>query len=133
MLPMNFSRVIRRFAMPLPVAVYDVTGGYEAGEWKWAEPVLRRENLEAVVLQLSVEQLQLYQEGNIADGGIALLTSEPMHISGAHREDETEKDTQSFVLYQGQKWRVVGDGFLSGIGNVGNTTTHCWHCLRWFE
>ena len=133
MLPMDFSDVISKFATPLPVEVYDVTGGYEFGEWKWQEPVLRRRNLETVVLQLSIEQLQLYQQGNIADGGIALLTNEPMHISGAHRQDEGGADTQSFVVYQGQKWRVVGNGFLSGPGNVGNTTTHCWHCLRWFE
>ena len=128
---MNLSGVVSRFATPLPVEVYDVAGEYVSGEWVWGEPVLRVKNLKAVVLQLSIEQLQMYQEGNISDGGIALLTSEPMCVSGVHQEYDT--GVQSFVMYQGQKWRVVGDGFLSGPDNVGNTTTHCWHCLRWFK
>jgi len=134
---MDLSNVVRNFASPLPVEVYDVTGAYETGEWKWGEPVLRIANLTAVVLQLSLEQLQMYQEGNLSDGGISLLTDVPMHISGSFRDDAgtdtDETGIQSFVIYQGQKWRVVGDGFLSGMGNVGNTTTHCWHCLRWYK
>lgn len=129
---MDFSRVVRRFATPLPVAVYDVRGGYEAGEWRWLKETLRCEALQAVVLQMTVEELRLYPQGNITGGGIALLTAEPMHISGTLR-DGGEDDIQSYVVYQGIKWRVVGDGFLSGPGNAGNTGTHCFHCLRWFD
>ena len=132
LLPMDFTDVVSEFATPISVELYDVTGWYESGEWQWGEPVLRVGNLTTIVLQLSVEQLQVYQEGNISDGGIALLTNEPMYISGSHRED-VYPDIQSFVTYQGQKWRVVGDGFLSGSSNIGNTTTHCWHCMRWFK
>ena len=136
MLTMNFSRVLRRFATPLPVDVYDVACGYVDGAWKWGEPALRVKNIQAIVLQLSVEQVRQYRQGDVSDGGIAVWTKEWMHITGALRDDDAVLeggDLQSFVIYQDQKWRVVGDGFLSGRRNLGITVTHCWHCVRWFE
>lgn len=131
-LPMDFSPTLEAFRQPLPVVVSDAEGVYIDGVWEWGEPVQRALPIKAIVLSLGMEQLAFYQEGNVAEGGIAVLTREPLYFTDILTG--TVSDRQSFVEYQGRTFRVVGDGFISGpISLVGNASFKCYHCLRWIK
>ena len=134
---MNFSRTLARFASPLPIYIDDLEGTYanpeHPGEWRWGEPVRRPNGIQAIVLALSPQTLSFYKEGNVADGGIALLTQEFLYFTDIHAPS-VELNKQSIVRYQNRKFRVVGDGFISGWNSLdGNANFHCYHCLRYIE
>jgi len=138
---MDFSDTLEAFASPLPIYVDDSTGQYIAGEWVWG-PLVRRmvevapgvfepKRIRAVALMLGPETLFYYAHGNASSGGLALLTQEELFFSDV--DAAGERNVQSFVEYQGLKFRVNGDGFTSGPALAGNANFRCYHCLRYVE
>lgn len=128
-LPMDFSTTLQAFATRAPINVFDVTGEYIDGEWVWAEPIMRPKKIRAIVLALSVQTLFFYKEGNVSDGGIALLTQEQLFFTNINNTGAS--DTQTYVEYQNMRFRVVGDGFISQWNSlIGNANFKCYHCLR---
>lgn len=134
---MDFSATLEAFASPLNINVEDVEGSYVDGEWQWQEPVLRMNKagtaplkLKTIILALSVQTLFFYKEGNVSDGGIALLTQTPLYFTNINNAEEL--NVQSYIIYQNMRFRVVGDGFISGpfASLVGNANFKCYHCLR---
>lgn len=143
-LTMDFSATLDAFTTPLAVYVDDMEGTYEnpetPGEWIWSEPKRRTladgitpKAIRAIMLALSVQTLFFYKEGNVSDGGIALLTQEQLYFTNIHQPAK-ELNKQSLVIYQDRRFRVVGDGFISNWTSlVGNANFHCYHCLRYVE
>lgn len=141
---MDFSETLTAFATPLPIYVDDMEGTYSdperPGEWVGGELVRRMNKtgtkpllLRTIVLSLSVQTLFFYKEGNVSDGGIALLTQERLYFTDIYSPSE-EQNKQSIVTYQDRRFRVVGDGFISGWENlIGNGNFHCYHCLRYIR
>lgn len=136
-LTMDFSATLDAFYSPLDIQVEDVKGAYVDGEWIWQTPVTRMNaagtaplKLQAIVLQLSLQSLFFYKEGNVSDGGIALLTQTPLYFTNI--DNTGELNVQSYVLYQNMRFRVIGDGFISGplASLTGNANFKCYHCLR---
>lgn len=141
---MDFSETLYAFATPLPVYVDDMEGTYSdpehPGEWIWAKPIRRMNKagtgpllLRTIVVSLTVQTLYFYKEGNVSDGGIALLTQERLYFTDIRTPYE-EHNKQTLITYQDRRFRVVGDGFISGWDNlIGNGNFHCYHCLRYVE
>lgn len=143
-LTMDFSSTLDAFASPLNIYVDDMEGTYEnpdsPGEWVWSAPVRRMNKagtsprrLRSILLTLSVQTLFFYKEGNVSDGGIALLTQEQLFFTNIH-QPMVEQNKQSIITCNDMRYRVVGDGFISGWENlVGNGNFHCYHALRYVE
>lgn len=136
-LTMDFSITLDAFATPLSLYVEDREGTYDSperpGEWVWFPVVQRPAPIKTIVLALSLQQMALYKEGNVTEGGIALLTQEQLYYTNI-TTPYTEQNKQSFVLYQRMRFRVVGDGFISDYNSiVGNGNFHCYHALRYLE
>ena len=136
-LTMDFSSTLEAFASPLSIIVEDMTGGYDnedsPGEWIWGEPIQRETPIRAIALALSVQTLFFYKEGNVSDGGIALLTQDELFFTNIH-QPTIEQNKQSIITYQNLKFRVVGDGFIASWQSlIGNGNFHCYHCLRYIQ
>lgn len=133
--PFDFTNVLQAFASPIPITVYDSEGTYEFGEWKWTQPVAREKPLYAIVLQLAIQRLELTNEGNESDGGISLTVpaNTILYFTNANMAESVE-NKQSYVLYQGQRFRVLGTGFFSDKGSMlGNTNMKLYHCEKWLN
>jgi hypothetical protein len=142
---MDFSTTLNAFSSPLPIYVDDMEGGYDIdpdrpGVWVWG-PMVRRTQadgvtprpIQSIMLALTVQQLSLYQEGNVSQGGIALLTQEQLFYTNI-RQPTVEENKQSIVTYQDLLFRVVGRGFISDIASLtGNANFKVYHALRWVQ
>lgn len=126
MLPLRFSAPLRAFASPLPVTVYDTLGGYEDGQWVESEPLPRDKPIRAVVLAMSVPTLEFYREGNSSVMGITLHTQETLYFADVNNSADGQERRQSYVEYEGYRFRVAGTGFLRG-----NARVNLYHCVRY--
>ncbi len=130
--PFNFDAVLANFRNRAPVEVVTTRGQYIDGRWVEAEPEEGPRQIMCVVLALNPQTLALYAEGNIVDGGIAVWTKEEFFIRDPRRSDIESR--QTFVNYQGRRYRAVGDGLVSGGASLlGNMNINLYHCLRYFE
>lgn len=128
----NFDATFANFRNRAPVEVVTTQGQYVDGRWVETEPVEEPRTIMCVVLALNPQMLALYTEGNIVDGGIAVWTREQFFISDPKRSDIEAR--QTYVTYQGRRYRAVGDGLVSGGASpVGNMNINLYHCLRHFE
>lgn len=125
-LPMNFDTVLRTFGTPLPVTVLDTTGSYVDGEWAEADPVARPKPLPAIVLAMSPAKLEQYKEGDSSAAGISLHTKEKLYFTDINNAGQEQR--QSYVEYQGYRFRVVGTGFM-----LGNTNFNLYEAVRYFR
>ena len=125
-LPMNFDSVLQTFRSPLPVTAIDTTGGYVDGEWVETEPVPRSKPLAAIVLAMQPARLELYKEGDSSASGITLHTKETLYFTDIN--DAGQEQRQSYVEYQGYRFRVVGTGFI-----LGNTNFNLYDAVRFFR
>lgn len=121
-IPMNFNRVTDAFSKQ--VQVVHCIGRHVDGVWE-EEEIGDPEPLRAIVLALTIEQLEYYADGNSSSGGISVTTEKELFFSDA-KEDELEY-RQDYVLYKGYRFKVRGTGFM-----MGNTNKHIYHCVRYF-
>ena len=111
---MNFSTTFNAFAWQT-IQVEDMVGAYLNGAWEYQEePVLR--TIKAIPLAMKPEELELYQEGSASTAGITLTTNAELYF--ADLLADTQELRQSFVLYQGWRWKVMGQNLM--LGNVRN-------------
>lgn len=126
-LPMNFDAVLSAFRHPSPIPVYDTTGEYVDGEWTETDPVLRGD-ISAIVLAMKTADLEFYREGYSTDSGISLHTKDTLFWTDINSRPEGQESRQSYVDYQGYRFRVVGTGFM-----FGNTNFNIYHCVRYVK
>ena len=113
-LPLDMDDVLTSFDTPNTVQVYDRTGSRGAtGTWDYTVGATR--NIDAVVLQMSMQELMILTEGDVSGGGIILHTKETLYFQTPNTAGI--EDRQSFVLYQGFTFRVVATGFQSQNAN----------------
>lgn len=114
-LPMDFSDVLDTFESPAAVQAFETTGTRDTnGGWK-ETPGPARTLKGTVVLQLGIQQLALLNQGDVSLGGIALHTKETLYFRNPDNAGGESK--QSFVIYQGLTFRVVGTGFQQPNAN----------------
>lgn len=128
---LDFTRTLNAFASPLPLIVQDTVGYFRRGVWETSEPVAREKPIKAIVLHLNLQQLDILTEGSASAGGIAVLTQDLLYFTDPKYEGVSNQ--QSYVVYQGLRYRVVGEGLTSGPGLLGNANFNVYHCLRIIE
>jgi len=122
-IPMNFDKVTRAFSKV--VQVVHCVGKHVDGVWE-EEQIGEPEPLRAIVLALTIEQLEFYSDGNSSSGGISVTTDKELFYSDVNEEGLEHR--QDYVLYKGFKFKVRGTGFM-----MGNTNKHIYHCVRHFN
>ena len=126
MIPMNFNAVLSAFQSPLSVQVTDMTGAYQDGQWSETEAGERQ--ISAIVLAMKTADLEFYKQGYATDSGISITTKAELFFVDVNDTGEGQERRQSYVDYQGYRFRVAGTGFM-----MGNTNTHIYHCLRFTQ
>ena len=108
---MHFKRVFSRFKWEA-IEVMDIEGAYVDGVWaEDAENAVTR-TIEAIPLALSNEELRLVPDGEDSEGGITLTTQAELYFTDINATEQTT--VQSYVFYQGYRWRVVGTNLMRG-------------------
>ena len=125
MTPMDFRSVLETFAYPDPIPVWDTTGSRDpSGVWRESDPVPRG-TIRAIVLGLTTRDLEIYPEGEASQGGISLTTDAELYFSDVVDTGGGQETRQSYVEFQGRRYRVTGSALL-----YGNTAHHIYHALR---
>jgi hypothetical protein len=127
-LPLNLDVPLASFTFPLPIRVTEVEGINDNGRWK--STVLPERTIRAVVLVLDVEALEFLSGGDASASGINLMTKSELYFTDIRNDGDGEymDGRQSFIHYQGYKFRVIGDGFT-----MGNAGYRSYNCLRYLE
>jgi hypothetical protein len=112
-LPMNFDAALRAFRHPAPLPLIETVGRRTDGEWE--EQETRRYAIEAIVLAMPADKLELHKEGDSSTAGIILHTKETLFFTDINNSGQEQR--QSYVEYQGCRFRVTGTGFLKGNAN----------------
>lgn len=128
MIPLDLSLSFAAFAKPL--AVRDTGGGsYVGGRWT-PEPETSRTIL-AVVLQLSLRELEILNQGDASGGGIAIHTPSILYSADLLDDGTTNQQTrQSYIDYGGYAFRVTGDGFIAA-GSIPNANFNHYKAVRY--
>lgn len=121
-IPMNFDKVTQAFSKTVQVEHY--IGKHVDGVWA-EEKIGEAESIKAIVLALTIEQLEFYSDGNSSSGGISVTTDKELFFSDVNEEGLEAR--QDYVLYKGYKFKVRGTGFM-----FGNTNKRIYHCVRYF-
>ena len=88
-------------------------------------PVYQQE-IKAIVLMDSIEQQQFYADGNSTSGVLAVICNDKLYIADAFQGGQERR--QSYVIYDGLKYKVSASGKL-----FGNTNKHLYHCVRYLQ
>jgi len=123
-LPMNFDAVLAAFQHPALLPCTDTIGSYVDGQWQ-EEDAGNRE-IKAIVLAMPVAKLEFYKEGDASAAGIILHTKNTLYFSDIDNAGQEQR--QSYIEYQGYRFRVVGTGFM-----LGNSNFNCYEALRFFR
>lgn len=129
-LPLNLFSAFSAFAKP--VRVRDTGGGaYLGGRWT-EEPETER-TIMAVVLQLSLQEVELLGRGAASGGGIVLHTTSFLYAAdllgdgtGSASPDGGRQTRQSYAMYMGYVFKVVAGGFVKG-----NATYNTYKAVRY--
>ena len=123
-LPMNFDAVLQTFRHPTALARIDTAGVHENGQWEERET--GRGSLRAIVLAMPADKLGFYKEGDSSAAGIVLHTKDTLYFTDINKAGQEQR--QSYVEYQGYRFRVVGTGFM-----LGNANFNTYEAVRYFE
>lgn len=126
MLPLNFDSVLTALQNTAPLDVYDSEGHYAGGKWEEGEPQRRAAPVRAIVLAMGPADLKFYAKGYASAGGIVLHTRETLYFVDVNDTGDGQERRQSYVDYQGYRFRVAGSGLMRG-----NTTFNTYHCVRY--
>jgi hypothetical protein len=124
-LPFNFDEVLESFSVPGQVQAYErVTTQGADGMATYTASLPRP--IDAVVLTMSLQELQILTEGDVSGGGIVLQTKETLYWQTSNTAGTETR--QSFVLYNGFTWRVMGSGLTAP-----NSSFHNYPCTRYLS
>ena len=124
-IPMKFNPTIKAFNQWVNVDHYGIRYN-EAGNYE--ERHLLSERIKAIVLMLSIEQLQLLQQGETSDAGISIITRTPLYFPDNAYPDSNSIQKQTYIHYAGYTYRVVGTG-----NTQFNATHYCYTALRYLK
>ena len=123
--PMNFDFTLASFGSTHRLAVYDSCGAYVYGAWQQGEPVRRAEDISAIVLAMDIATLEFLKQGNSSNSGITLHTKDTLYFNDVNNTETGQELKQSYVDYQGYRFKVVGTGFM-----MGNANFNIYNCVR---
>ena len=124
---MNFNAVLRAFRHPRAITVHDCVGRRLPGaRWawgaekdgQWTEGGREEREIRAIVLAASPRNFVVAAEGGATESRLALFTAEELHYPDLTNQQTGPDPRQSYLFYQGQRYRVVGGGLLFGNTNM---------------
>jgi hypothetical protein len=124
LLPMNFDAVLQEFQHPAPILRTDTVGSRIDGEWMEEETGQRF--IDAIVLAMPTGRVQFFKEGDSSAAGIVLHTRETLYFTDIDNMGLERR--QSYIDYQGYRFRVVGTGFM-----MGNANFNTYEAVRFFR
>lgn len=107
---MRFDRVFSRFKWER-IDIIDTVGHYVNGGWVELMPMIDR-TISAIPLMMTPEELEIYSNGESSAAGITLTTKETLYFTDITAEGQEQR--QSYVLYHGYKYRIVGSNLFRG-------------------
>lgn len=122
---MKFSSSIKAFNQPVVIETYGA--GYNE-EGIYEEQVLATKTIKAIILMLSLEQLQILKEGATGESGISIITKEPLNFVDNRYPNKNGINKQDYVIYGGYKYKVTGTGILEF-----NSNCYCYTALRFLK
>lgn len=123
---MRFPSTFRRFSWK-QIEIIDTVGGYVEGVWVEREPLIAPRIIRAIPLAMSPEELEIYSNGESSATGITLTTKDILYFTDINATDQETR--QSYALYQGYKYRCVGENLMRG--NVHQLTIY--NLLRYIQ
>jgi hypothetical protein len=126
LLPFDFDDVLAAFENPDPLTAFERAGS-RADNGAWTTSDGQPRNVKAVVLTMKPMELELLAPGNVAGGGIVLLTTETLYIQGPTATGSESR--QSFVNYHGFTWRVMG----TTLTTKPNAGLNVYNCVRYLS
>ena len=123
-LPLDLSAALAALTHPNPIRVTETLGQRVNGRYRITE--LPERTITGVVLVIDTERLEFLSSGDATAGGINISTRDTLYFTDT-KDGETE-DRQSYIHYQGYKFRVVAPLFT-----MGNTVYNSYDCLRYME
>ena len=110
----NFQSVIDAFGFRESLDVTDVECALVNGVWVEGEP--SRRVISGIVLTTTDKEQRLYQEGNVEEAGISIITNDELYIS--LDESDTGLQKQSYVNVHNTTFKVMSSGmFLANSGH----------------
>lgn len=106
---MSFKKTFARFKWQA-IEVHDLAGQYVDGIWQ--EGLATQRTIQAIPLAMSSEDLKFYPHGDNSEGGITLTTAATLYFTDINATELENR--QSYVIYQGYKYRVVGNNLMQG-------------------
>lgn len=122
---MDFSSVIATFGRPDTMTAYETAGEYVLGRWTPSAPQ-NSSQIQGVILQEPILALALDGKGSMSDGTVCLHTFETLYWIDT--ETASTEDRQSFVIWGGYTWRVVGTGQM-----LGNVSSNLYRLARYYD
>lgn len=124
-LPFDLSSTLANFTYPHPIRVTDAMGKRVNGRYR-TDDLPGERFIRGVVLVIDTERLAFLSEGNASAGGINIMTMETLYFADT-KDGETE-NRQSYVYYEGYKYRVFAPGFT-----MGNAGYNSYDCIRFMD
>lgn len=110
----NFQSVLDAFGFRESLDVTDVECVLVNGVWVESEP--SRRVISGIVLTTVDKEQRLYQEGNVEEAGISIITNDELYIS--LDESDTGLQKQSYVNVHNTTFKVMSSGmFLANSGH----------------
>lgn len=110
----NFQSVLDTFGFRDSIDVTDVECTLVNGVWAEGEPT--RRTISGIVLTTIDKEQRLYQEGNVEEAGISIITNDELYIS--LDESDTDLQKQSYVNVHNTTFKVMSSGmFLANSGH----------------
>lgn len=108
---MQFFRVFNRFKWD-EIEVEDHVGQYIDGEWVELNPMSAPRLIRAIPLIGNSQDLAIVQEGSASFTDLYLVTDAVLYYTDINAT--AQETRQSYALYQGYKYRIVGEGLMRG-------------------
>lgn len=122
MIPFTFRNTFNSFKQIVTVEDY-LCGYNDAGIW--GETFHATRQIKAILLLLSMQDLQLLKEGEQSNSGLNITTDEELYFNDNRSPESNRIMMQSYVLYGGYRYRVVGTGIFEY-----NTKHKTYNALR---
>lgn len=108
---MQFFRVFNRFKWD-EIEIEDHIGRYLDGEWVELNPMSAPRFIRAIPLIGNSQDLAIVQEGSASFTDLYLVTDATLYYTDINAT--AQETRQSYALYQGYKYRIVGEGLMRG-------------------
>lgn len=108
---MNFNKTLNRFCYER-VEVQDTVGDYVEGIWVERQTLDLPREIKAIVLLMDSQDLRIYSNGSDSSAMITLTTKADLYFTDINLIGQEQR--QSYVLFKGYKYRVLGTNLMQG-------------------